>query len=197
MLRMFDLGAMAPYPKARVYQLLGLLAGQLRPTRDGDGIGVRRTGRWSGLPRVAVTGEIAPTTEAATVPGGTTSSLGALATRTRNGLRVLVVHHQLRPVTDGSGLRRRLARAVRVRATNLATGAYRIRVAAVGTRDARWNGTTTPMHWRDLGCRRAERGTIELAPPTTMDANTVWLYEATRHRRCSPVAGARVASPRR
>jgi hypothetical protein len=197
MLRMFDLGPMAPYPKARVYQQLGLLAGQLRPVRDGAGIGVRRTGRWSGLPRLAVEGEIAPTAAPANVPGATTGSLGALATRTRDGFRLLVVHHQLRPTTDDSGLRRRAARTVRVRATNVAAGAYRVRVAAVGTRDARWTGTTTPMRWQDLGCRRAQHGTVEIAAPTTMDANTVWLYEATRRRRCAPAAGAAVASPRR
>jgi len=193
MSRMFDLGPMQPFPKARAYQLLGLLAGQLRPVRDGasDGtsFGARRTGRWQGLPRLAVHGEIPPTRGDAIVPGATTSSLGTLATRTRDGFRLLVVHHQLRPVTDGSGLRRRDARTVQVRATNVAAGAYRVRVAALGTRDAHWNGTTTPMRWQELGCHRAEHGSVAIAGPTTMDANTVWLYEATRHRHCKPMAG--------
>jgi hypothetical protein len=184
--RMFDLGPLAPYPKARTYQLLGILAGQLRPVRAGagDAIDVRRTPRRGGLPRLAVRGEIPPANHDPSAPGSPISSLGTLATRTPNGLRLLVVHHQLRPVTDGSALRRQHARQVKIRATNLAPGAYQVRVARIGTRDAVWNGTTTPMQWETVGCHQAINGTVELAPPTTMEANTVWLYEATRHRRC-------------
>jgi hypothetical protein len=188
--RMFDLASLQPFPKARTYQLLGILAGQLRPVRDGATIGVRRTGRWSGLPRLAVSGELPPKRDPAYTPNATTTSLATLATRTHRGFRLLVIHHLQRPVTDDSGERRRRARTVRVRATHVAAGSYRVRVAALGTREARWNGTTTPMRWRDLGCRRAEHGRLEVAPPTTMDADTVWLYDVTRHRRCAPAAGA-------
>jgi hypothetical protein len=182
--RMFDLGPFTPYPKARTYQLLGMLAGQLRSVRGGAGIDVARTPRRGGLPRLAVAGERAPKRNGAHAPGTVTSSLATLASRTPHGLRLLVVHHQARPATDGAAIRRRLARRVRIRARNLAPGAYRVRVASIGTRDALWNGRTTPMRWVDLGCRVAVRGAIELAPPTTMDANTVWLYEATRRHRC-------------
>ena len=182
--RMFDLGSFTPYPKARTYQLLGLLAGQLRPVRGEDGIAVERTPRRGGLPRLAVTGERPPKRDGAHAPGAVVSSLGTLATRTPHGLRLLVVHHQLHPTTDGSALRRRLARRVRIRARNLAPGAYHVRVASIGTRGAVWNGHTTPMRWVDAGCRLARNGTIEIAPPTIMDANTVWLYEATRHSHC-------------
>jgi hypothetical protein len=182
--RMFDLGPLAPYPKARTYQLLGLLAGQLRTVRHDGAIEVRRTPRRGGLRRLAVSGDVPPEVENPGAPGATTSSLATLATRTRNGLRLLVVHHQLRPVTDGAPLRRQLARQVRIRARNVAPGAYRIRVASLGTRDAVWNGTTTPMRWQNAGCRRSVDGTIEIAAPTTMDANTVWLYDVTRHHRC-------------
>ena len=184
LLRMFDLGPLAPYPKARVYQLLGVLAGQLRTVRDGDGIDVRRTPRRGGLPRLAVDGDVPPAHDGSGGPWSVTSSLATLATRTPNGLRLLVVHHQVRPVTDGAPLRRQLARRVRVRARNVAPGAYRVRVATVGTRESLWNGKTTPLHWHDAGCHQARDGVVDLSPPTIMEANTVRLYEATRHQRC-------------
>jgi hypothetical protein len=181
--RMFDLRGFAPYPKARVYALLGLLAGELRTVRDekDGGMDVRRTTRRHGLPRLAVTGELPPHVAVSGMPP---SSLGALATRTPDGVRLLVVHHQLEPVSDGAGLRRQLAQRVRVRARNVAPGAYRVRAAVVGTGDGVWNGTTTPLRWRNAGCVRARDGAIDVAPPTDMPANTVWLLEARRSKRC-------------
>jgi hypothetical protein len=183
--RTFDLPHdFAPYPKARTYELLGILAGQLRPTRDRDGTTARRTPRRHGLPRLAVDGERPPAAVDPDAPGSAISSVGALATRTPNGLRLLVVHHQSRPATDGSAIRRQLARRVRLRARDLAPGAYRIRVATIGTLDTSWNGRTTPLKWRDAGCRQARSGIVEIAPPTTMEANTVALYDVQRRHRC-------------
>ena len=76
------------------------------------------------------------------------------------------------------------SRRVRVRAHDVAAGTYRVRLAMVGTRAAAENGTTTSLRWRDLGCRRARNGVIEIAPPAVMEANTVWLYDVRRRHRC-------------
>ncbi len=186
--RMFDLKGFAPFPKARVYALLGILAGELRTVRDGADVGLRRTGRRHGLARLAVSGGLEPAADGSGAPGMPPSSLGTLAARTHDGLRLLVVHHQLRPVTDGAALRRQLARRVRVRARNVGAGAYRVRVAAVGTRVTSWNGTTTPLRWRDAGCHLARHGVVEIAAPMEVEANSVWLFDVRRHRRCRNAA---------
>jgi hypothetical protein len=182
--RMFDLATFAPYPKARAYQLLGLLAGQLRTIPGMNDIEVRRTPRRHGLPRLAVTGDQPPNLERLRDMSRPASSLRTLATRTPHGFRLLVVHHQARPVSDGSGLRRQLARRIRIHARHVAAGAYQVRVASLGSVGATWDGKTTPLGWRDGGCHLARDGSVEIAATTLVDANTVWLFDATRRLSC-------------
>ncbi len=181
--RMFDLAAFAPYPKARTYELFGQLAGQLRRASPLGEAPAEPTGRWGGLPRLAVTGELS-TPGVRPLHPKRAAHLGALATRGPDGIRIVVVHHQNMPVADGSPRHRRLARLVRVRVRNLPAGVYEIRHTSLDAEGGAWNGTTTPLVWRDGGCRRAKGGTIEVTPARRMDANSVWMFEAIRHHRC-------------
>ena len=181
--RMFDLGAFAPYPKARTYELFGMLAGQLRRASPLGEAPAELTGRGGGLPRLAITGESPPAGARPLHPRRGTR-LGALATRGPDGVRIVVVHHQNMPVADGSLRQRRLARRVRVLVRDLPSGAYEIRHTSLDAEGGAWNGTTTPLVWRNGGCRRAQNGVIEVTPARRIDANSVWMFEAIRRRRC-------------
>jgi hypothetical protein len=187
---------LAPYPKARVYALLGVLAGQLdaRPAPDGP-VAFAPTGRTRGLVRVAVGGgrawqDSAPPRFGAAVALGAARrivhSVDALATRSRDAVRVLVIHHQNEMVPDASERAAAQRRDVVLAFDGLAGGAWQARALAVGGADGvRWDGGTTPVpQWRDLGCTRATDGRVTL-PSRTMDANAVWLVELRRRARCA------------
>lgn len=191
--RLFDLWSptrpWAPFPKAYTYELFGLLAGQLTARDDGaGGAVVTASGRGGGLRRLHVDGERTLEADAARLRHDRATSLGALATRTANGVRLLVVHHWNLPAPDRSGRRRALARDVRVAARGVAPGSYAVRHLTIGGRDGvEWTGTdTTALRWHDDGCHRARGGVVELAAPRRMDANTVWLFDAVRTPRCPP-----------
>ncbi|MFN8603208.1 MAG: hypothetical protein U0842_22280 [Candidatus Binatia bacterium] len=183
--------ALAPYPKARVYELLGVLAGQLDAGTSDDGTAAfAPSGRTRGWTRVAVTGgRTWDAARAARFGRATTSgaarrtvrSLDALATRSRDAVRVLVVHHQNDMVADASPRAVALARDVELAFDGLGSGAWQARALAVGGEDGvRWDGRTTPApRWRDLGCTCAVAGRVTL-PPRRMPANAVWLVELRR-----------------
>ena len=182
---------LAPYPKARVYELLGVLAGQLDAGTSNDGTAsFAPSGRARGLTRAAVSGgRTWDAARAARFGRATTSgaarrtvrSLDALATRSRDSVRVLVVHHQNEMVADASPRAAALAHDVVLAFDGLASGAWQARALAVGGDDGvRWDGTTTPApRWRDLGCARADDGRVTL-PARPMPANAVWLVELRR-----------------
>ena len=187
---------LAPYPKARVYGLLGVLAGQLDAVPAPDGSVVfAPSGRARGLARVAVDGgrtwqdSAPPRFDAAGTSGAarrTVRSLDALATRDRDTVRVLVVHHQNEMVPDASPRAAAQTRDVALAFDGLAGGAWQARALAVGGADGvRWDGSSTPApRWLELGCTRAAGGRVAL-PPRAMDANAVWLVELHRRSRCA------------
>ncbi|HEY8514025.1 MAG TPA: hypothetical protein VIS07_00760 [Candidatus Binatia bacterium] len=190
----FDEGhGLAPYPKAAVYGMLGVLAGELRTVDDGETLKFAPTGRTHGLPRVAVYGgrrwraDVARSTDEAArdAAGRIARSLDALATRSRNRVRVLVVYHQNEPVQDDAPLRRALARDVELDVVGLPSGAWVARYLTVGGPEGVvWQGErSSPLRWHDAGCTRADDGRVTLAP-RPMDANTVWLFELERRPRC-------------
>jgi hypothetical protein len=188
---LFALPSWAPFPKARTYELFGLLAGQLRATGTGDGVRLERTEQLGGLPRLGVAGEVPRSPDARRPGRDRTASIGALATRTRDGLRVLIVHHQNRPVPDRAIVRRALGRVVRVLVRSLPPGAYTVRHLSIGGPEgSAWDGVAaSPLGWTEDGCRVTHGGPIELLPLRRMHANTVWLFEAVRHPRC-PALGS-------
>lgn len=184
----------APYPKARVYALLGLLAGQLDAATTADGsVALEPSGRARARMRVAVDGGRSWQRSRAARFGSTAGSgdarrtmrsLDALATRGHDSIRVLVVHHQNEMVPDASPLAAALRRDVVLSFDGLSSGAWRARALAVGGDGVRWDGSTTPdLRWRELGCSRGDRGRLAL-PARAMDANTVWLVELRRAPRC-------------
>jgi hypothetical protein len=183
---LFSLPSWAPFPEARTYELFALLAGQLRAVETGDGVRLERTERLGGLPRLGVVGEAPPSLDARRPHRNRASSIRALATRTAEGLRVLIVHHQNRPVPDRSIVRRALGRVVRVRVRGLSPGAYTVRHLSIGgPGGSAWDGmAASPLGWTEDGCRVAHGGLVELLPIRRMHANTVWLFEAVRHSRC-------------
>jgi hypothetical protein len=174
-----------PFPKARAYALLGLLAGQLRTVDAGDGgVELVETGRDDGNPRLAVTGELTVALDQPRRRLRRAASIRALATRTDEGLRALVVHHRNWPVADRDQAHRRYARKLRVVADGLAPGAYAVRRLAIGGPGGTiWNsGRPTPLRWIDGGCQVAGGNALRLtAPGEWMEANTVWLIDV-RHR---------------
>jgi len=116
----------------------------------------------------------------------TVRSLGALATRGHDTVRVLVVHHQNEIAPDASPLATGLRRDVVVSFDGLASGAWHARRLAVGgDAGVRWDGRTTPaLRWHDLGCARARAGRITLAPQV-LHANAVWLVELRQAPSCA------------
>jgi hypothetical protein len=179
-------GVWVPYPAARIYALYALLAGQLEPVEGGGTLAFAETGRGDGLPRLAVTGgEPPPRFDAGPRPARL-RSLAALATATPDGIRVVVVHHQGRPVPDTARLRRRDAREVTLRVSGLPPGAYATRHVSIGgAGGTRWNGRTTPLpRWESDGCRRDRAGALELVHRRPLEADGVWLFEVTRREVC-------------
>jgi hypothetical protein len=191
--RLFDVWSVtrpwAPFPKAYTYQLFGLLAGQLEVREDdgGGGLTMRDSGRLGGLRRLRVDGQQLVDPAVARARHDRVTSLGALATRTPAGLRVLVTHHWNLPVPDRSERRHARARDVRIAARGVKPGSYSVRHLTIGgSGGIQWNGTeTTRLRWHDDGCHRAHRGVVELVPALRMDANTVWLFEAARVGHCA------------
>jgi len=175
-----------PFPKARVYALFGLLAGQLRAVAGPHGVELVETGDEDGLPRLAVAGTrpVAPDLPRRRLRRA--AAVTALATRTGEGLRALVVHHRGWPIADRDQARRRHARTLRLDARGLPPGAYAVRRLAVGgPGGAAWNGgRPAELAWHDLGCRTVEGDSLALVAPAWMEANTVWLIEAARRARC-------------
>ena len=183
--RMLDMFTWHVYPKYRTYQLFGLLAGQLDPVERDGAVEPVLSGRHGGLVRVDVSGQAAPPIEAPHLDPVQARSVGALATRQGDVLRMLVVHHQNEPLPDAAVAWRR-TRQVRLTARNVSPGAYTIRHLSIGGPDGSiWNGSdTTPLRWVDDGCRVANHGTITIDEGRSMSANTVWLFEARRRPRC-------------
>src|SRR6185295_15841319 len=168
--------------------------GQLRAGDDADVLTLARTERRGGLARVAVTGDephtapVGPTTDWSARPP---VSLAALATRTHDALRVLVIHHQNRPVPDRAPIQRELARSVTIAFDGLAPGAWQVRHLDVGGNDgSTWQGTqSTDLRWQDDGCTTATDGRLALTA-RRMEANVVWLFEARRRAACTPPSRA-------
>jgi len=185
---LFALPSWAPFPKARTYELFGLLAGQLRAAGTGDEVQPERTERLGGLPRLSVTGEVPRSPDVRRPSRDRRASLRAVATRTADGLRILIVHHQNRPVPDRAIVRRALGRVVRVLVRGLSPGAYAVRHLSIGgPGGSAWNGVAaSPLNWVDDGCRVARGSPVVLLPQRRIPANTVWLFEAVRHPRCPP-----------
>ena len=183
-----------PFPKARAYALFGLLAGQLRAVdAESGGVELVETGRDDGNPRLAVSGELTVSPDLPRRRLRRAVSIGALATRTDDGLRALVVHHRNWPITDRDQARRRHARKVRVVARGLAPGAYGIRRLAIGgPGGTAWHGgRPSALRWIDGGCHVAGAEDLALtAPGEWMEANTVWLIEAARRPSCEDAAAA-------
>jgi hypothetical protein len=167
---------------------LGLLAGQLRTVESDDGgVELVETGRDDGNPRLAVTGELIAALDQPRRRLRRAASLRALATRTDDGLRALVVHHRNWPVADRDQAHRRYARKLRVVADGLGPGAYAVRRLAIGGPDGTaWNGgRPSPLRWIDGGCHVTGGDALALtAPGEWMEANTVWLIDVQRRDRC-------------
>lgn len=179
---LFAMPAFEPLPTAQVYRMLGLLVGQLQIAAGGEGEApFEETGDDGGREGVAVR-QVAPRE---TSPR---SSLRALATIAEDGdaVRVLVVHHQNSPVVDGDPVRVQLAREVDLRLAGVAQGAWATRHLSVGgAGGSSFDGKrATPLAWRSDGCRESSGGEVLAASDVEMPANSVWLFDVTRHERC-------------
>lgn len=185
-----------PSPKARVYGLLGLLAGQLDEVPANDGtIALERGARARARVRVAVDGgwtwqasgtpRFAPA-GASGATRRTVRSRGALATRGHDTVRVLVVHHQNEIAPDASALAAALRRDVVVSFDGLgsAPGKHAGRRSAAKPASA---GTDAPLR-RCAGRTSATHAPARGASPRgphVLHANAVWLVELRRAPRCA------------
>jgi len=185
-------GRRRPYPTARVYELFGTLAGQLRPVDDADGLRFEETGTDTGVPRLRVIGSQPCPPDAPRLHPERAMSLSALASETAEGVRALIVHHRNRPSSDRDQARRRHARRIQIRVTGLDPGAYRVRRLAVGGRGGiAWaDGSPIAPRWHDAGCHVTETGDLALGAEEWIEANTVWLVDAHRALNCAPAAPA-------
>lgn len=180
-------GSRRPYPKAHVYELFGLLSGQLNASSAADDpVRFVPTERIDGLPRLAVSGERPYPPDAPRRRSARAGSLSAIASANDDGLRVLVIHHRNRPIDDDHRARRRQAARLHVTAAQVAPGAYAVRRLAIGGPDgAAWNaGTPRPLVWLDGGCHLAHRGALPLVDDSWIETNTVWLIDARRVGTC-------------
>jgi hypothetical protein len=179
---LFKMPTFQVLPTGQVYRLLGVLVGQLGAGgADGAAPSFEPIGDDRGRDGLAVRSP----DDRATSPR---STLRGLATAGDSGdtIRVLVVHHQNEPVVDGDATRQRLAREVDVRLGGLRSGAWMTRHLNVGGEGgSRWEGErSTPLAWRDDGCTESDGGELVAASAVPMPANSVWLFDVTRHERC-------------
>ena len=177
---LLDPSTWRPLPTGQVYGLLGILVGQLRLVPEGGkDMQFEETGDDDGLDELLVRQPAARSTEPR-------SSLAALATTADDTIRVLVVHHQNQPALDGDPVRQRLAREIDLRLEGLADGAWVTRHLSVGgAGGSSWDGArATPLQWQYDGCATTAAGEIEAVHDLEVPANSVWLFDVTRHDHC-------------